>query len=198
MTKPTLTDLYIQEVTEEYVPLNDREIEWHYKRYMEYKDETSRNALFLSTMPLILWLIKVKDIGEDMKDDCIQAGNVAILEAIETWHPDRGSSFATWIRNQANREITREVNRIKSCGGVDISDWMETEMVNDRNEELELEAEVMLLKAGITGLPDRQRLLLRYTQQGMSVANAGDRMGITRQAAGRLYAKAVKNLRKYF
>ena len=199
MKEPSITDLYVQDMTKEHKPLNEAQVEWHHSRFIEFKDKDSRNALFLATMPIVLWLISIHKIPEDHRDDCIQAGNLAILAAISSWRPEAGSTFASWARNQANREIKREHETLTSVLGVDISDIEdELDMDNDWNEDLELEVDLQKLKQGIQGLPGRQRLLMRYTQQGMSVANAADRMGITRQAGGRLYARAIKNLREFF
>lgn len=52
-------------------------------------------------------------------EDLIQAGNIAMMTAIDSWNPTGGAKLTTWIRWACLRDMTRENARARAVPGSD-------------------------------------------------------------------------------
>lgn len=128
-------------------------------------------------------------------DDCIQAGNLAILESLESWNPEGGTKLSVWAYQYARTYIVREISDTGMTYGYepradDNSD--DGEQVRLTEDGIDFET-IRKLMVHLTG---RQQTVVNLRLNGASIAEAAALMGIRRDTAQELYARAVVALRE--
>lgn len=197
MGEPTVTDLYQAELTDLLDDLEIEEIEWHHARWTQYGSEEDRNLLVKRCLAMPWAVIKKDSIPRDFVDDCIQAGNLAIFQAIETWSPRGGMAYTSWVWMYVRRAMMAErtrLNEMYDYVDYEILDFSEAIPDNLRNEDLERFSDAATMLELMEELSDRQRELLTHLMDGSTIAEAAKQMGIPRVSAYGLYGRALKKL----
>jgi RNA polymerase sigma factor (sigma-70 family) len=175
-----------------------------------------RNSKMRECMPLVNNVVKWLRVDPACVSDARQAGYETVLRMIDNWDPLKLSweiFIHGWIRPSIKRDVLREVERLESCGDIDIEGLDESDLghddtggedwgaqraapvVNDNNEEVDAEALRERLLAHIGRLEKRSRQILLGILAGYTVSETAENLGISQSAADRLYQKAVKELR---
>lgn len=199
MSERTITEMYRSEMTEAIDELEIEEIEWHHSRWINYHSEEDRSTLLTRCLNLPWAIVKKDGIPKDFIDDCVQAGNLAILQSIETWKPSGGMAFTSWAWMYARRAMMAERTRLNEMYG--FSEWEEEILgdghtANEDNEELERDAQVSLIESLLAELSERQEEMMLCMLAGYTIPAAARQMGMSRVAAYRLHDRAVKKLRR--
>ena len=192
MSDTNITELYIQEMTEAVDKLDLLDVEFEYLRYRMYDDNDSRDKLILRCVPMVIAIIKVLEVPPEFKDDCIQAGNLAIILALDTWKVAAGYAWTTWAWRHARLAMLREWKKLTGRPGIDGEIVVEEEELYEPQDS----AEVAELHTFIQGLPHRQLELMSLVLEGKNISEAAASLGISRQAGHTLYQGAVHTLRK--
>lgn len=219
-----LTDLYLDDLTEEFEHLDIEDIEWEHRRYVEFGDIDSRNKLVLRAAPLVVALTKRLSIPRDFRNDAIQAGNLAVIQAVDTWNRDRGFRFTTWAAWKAARQMIREVEKLdgntvpldlmtlewlammddhpERIDNVDTLEFAKNVMIqipveNDDNQDLEAMVMSEQLREAIGRLTEKQKRVLAGVLGGKTFLEVADSLGISKQGAYDVYRRSVDILKNY-
>jgi RNA polymerase sigma factor (sigma-70 family) len=140
--------------------------------------------------------------GVDL-DDLISLGQFGLMEAAEVYDPSRGA-FSTIATFLIRRSIGRGLASLWNPEGRGSSGAQGLNVVDPASacplETLAEGDERRRVRAAVQSLPERQRLVveLRFgfaTGEGLEWAGVGERLGITRQRAHQIGAKALGKLR---
>jgi len=159
--------------------------------------EATREELILSVGPLVVSLAQSLRGNSDRNlEDMVQAGNIGVLLAADSWDPDGGVAWTSWAYRQAYREIGREYQRPMSCGSVSLDEQRPEDQnaVPDPSTEDEcgpdqwgsdpsMMAEyadtIADLHSKISELPPARAGVMRLLIGGMTQSEAATTLGIT-------------------
>lgn len=142
------------------------------------------------------------------REDLVQEGLIGIVKAIETFNPDRGTRFMTWVYPQvrgAVQGVARKDNRMpKYPLSLEQSDWSKN--LEDPNQyELQDEYAVNLVKkiviAGCGSVDSKRAQIVcdRYGLLGREPMRQGEvakKYGMTKQAINSHIARFTKIVRE--
>jgi RNA polymerase sigma factor (sigma-70 family) len=197
--------MYVKEMTEAVKELDIESIEFEHRRYKEFGDIDSRNKLVVRCMPLVMSVLRTLDVGRDLVDDCIQAGNLAVIGAIESWDTRNSKSLTSWVWLYIQTYMLREVKFL-----TEMEHFEPLQFVNPENDEELLDnpdlpgipftADAEILKeqmyASFGQLTDTQRLVVEMVLDGHTEQRIANSMNISQQAVSRTYDRAVSSLRR--
>jgi RNA polymerase sigma factor (sigma-70 family) len=134
--------------------------------------------------------------------ECYSDGQIGLIRACELWDPERGIQFSTYaslaIRNEILHGMEQDGLPVTSSGRVlERESLQEHEPSTTDTPELE-EADTKARILGIIAeLPEKERevIALLYYQDANG-EEAGERLGITRQAVQARHTKALAEIRK--
>ncbi len=85
--------------------LSDQEERELWMRYKHSGDSDSRRRLIECYQPLVVGTVYETGPREDNAMDLIQEGTVGLIEAVESFEPERGVAFATYARRRIKGRI---------------------------------------------------------------------------------------------
>jgi len=144
-------------------------------------------------MPLVNTVISRAKPHQDLVEDCRQAGVLAIYDAVASWDSQKGISLPSWSWFYIVKAVYKEANFFNDIPGkidafsAEISEDEEFRVVDEEY----IEAEIGVISALLPDLPDRQQDVLILYAEGKTFGEIAEDMGISRQAAHRLYKRAV-------
>ena len=170
-----------------------------------------RDALVHALLPVVRkqtsHIVRKHRLRGDL-EDLVQAANVAMLQAIDSWDEDGGASITTWVYWYAQREIFRENTRIshplliplgngddedEPGDHVEIDDsWSPDVIGGDLFDASRLWASI----GGLDG--DEQQVLIETYVFGKSLREVSSSMNISHTEVARLLKQAVEVLRSLY
>lgn len=166
-------------------------------------ERTRVSVACVATVKRIVSRIRPPD---NCKDDCIQAGHLAVLRAYDRWDQKTipyDAFIASWVKPSIVREVYREIERNQPRDDMpvhEISQYEDSDLVPD--ETLIVDDEEALRQRNdviefIIDLRDKTaRNLMLLVLEGHSVSEAGRLLGISQSTADRLYQRTVVLLKE--
>lgn len=106
---------YLGEISE--APLLSKEEEFWLASLVEDGDEAAREKLIVSNLRLVVSIAKKMNRNTVSLLDLIQAGNLGLIRATETFDPSKGNRFSTyatwWIRQSVNRYLLNNAKTLR-------------------------------------------------------------------------------------
>lgn len=134
---------------------------------------------------VIAQAIKYKSNRISDTDDYIQAGRIALLRAIRSYNPAKGS-LATYAWKCIQREIMKEV--VKFGNIPEVHGLNETIAVPESGRQL--------WEALTCDLTDNEKKALELKLEGRSHSSIGEIMGFSKQWSSRLVLSAIMKIRE--
>ena len=199
-------------------PLTAREERECLERYQE-GDQEARATLIERNMRLVAHVAKKYQNTDYDMEDLLSVGTIGLIQAVNTFHPDRGSRLATYaakcVENEilmllrANKKYSKEVSLFEPIG-VD-KDGETVSLVDVIEMENKEALETIILSQDIKELYDAFDHCLRDTEKkviGMRYGLYGgkehtqreiaDMLGISRSYVSRIEKKSIEKLRMEF
>lgn len=181
-------------------------------------DEEARKKLISHNLRLVVYLArKFENTGVGV-EDLISIGTIGLIKGIQTFNPQKNIKLATYASRCIENEILmhlRRTNKLKLEVSFDEPlnvDWDGNELLlsdilgTDEDiiyRDLEMEAEVGLLRKAMEKLSDREREIveLRYgynqkNEKEMTQKEVADLLGISQSYISRLEKKIMVRLRR--
>jgi len=139
------------------------------------------------------------------ESDVIQDAYLAAFQAMGDFEDRGGGSFAAWLRTILDRRLSNAirdgVGTVKRDArrdvpmGTDSSDLPATRGQPSPSDEAVSAEEGARVRAALASLSDdHRRVITLVHEEGLSLAQAGERMGRSADAARKLYARAIAEL----
>lgn len=180
--------------------------------------EAARNKLISHNLRLVVYLArKFENTGVGV-EDLISIGTIGLIKGIHTFNPEKNIKLATYASRCIENEILmhlRRTNKLKLEVSFDEPlnvDWDGNELLLSDilgteedviYRDLEMEAELGLLRKAMEKLTDREREIieLRYgynrkNQKEMTQKEVADLLGISQSYISRLEKKIMLRLRR--
>lgn len=212
------SDLYAQDVaSHDFEKLTQAQlVDLHRKATVE-GDLEAWQTLWLHGVRLVLKIANaMRNVGQivtqDVYNECLSAGNLAIGEALLTWRPKKGR-FSTWVWLQIRYAILAEIDREVTQGGKGheygqlltnlyegSEDW-ETfleEVETDEHQGLWY-LDITRIREALPLLPEREAAYLRrvYVEGELQTDVAADE-DISVQAVHKVLRRGIDRLRELF
>lgn len=181
-------------------------------------DEEARKKLISHNLRLVVYLArKFENTGVGV-EDLISIGTIGLIKGIHTFNPDKNIKLATYASRCIENEILmhlRRTNKLKLEVSFDEPlnvDWDGNELLlsdilgTDEDiiyRDLEMEAEIGLLRQAMEKLSDREREIVelrfgynRKNEKEMTQKEVADLLGISQSYISRLEKKIMLRLRR--
>jgi RNA polymerase sigma factor (sigma-70 family) len=129
-------------------------------------------------------------------DDCIQAGNLAVLLAIRSWSPETGVKLSTRAYTYVARDVSRQLDLLES-DGVSYENIPDSDDGGEFVENVERSIDFRVVRDNVANLTLPQQRVVNLLLSGRTIAEAAEVMGVTRQAAHALHERAIEELRRH-
>lgn len=149
-----------------------------------------RSAVLLLA-PVVLAVLGKLNIPKANQDDCVQAGHLAVIQALSSWDRQAGKTLVSWVWQYVAREISREAARGATTETYPIPDEDEVDDGLDGERAVTVDD----LRIEIGWLPQLEQKLMLGVLAGASVSSVGESLGLSQSRADRMYKAAVKKLR---
>ncbi len=89
-------------------------------------DIEAREELIVSYRPLVFWIAgKIHVTGQELKQDIIQEGMLALIRAADSFKPERGYKFTTYAYHKIHGQIINMLERSEKKAPVPVPDeWL--------------------------------------------------------------------------
>lgn len=198
-------------------PLNKTEEREYFERCKK-GDAQARAILIERNLRLVAHIAKKYYYPGCDNDDLISIGTIGLIKAIDSFHPESGTRFATYAGKCLQNEILMYFrSRKKQALECSLSETVETDKdgnpltymdiirtEDDIAEQIDLKIKLEKMMHGILTLltpVEKQILVLRYGLGGtepLTQREVAERLGISRSYVSRLEAKAIEKLREEF
>ena len=103
-------------------PEREREL-WH---LCSEGDIEAREELIVSYRPLVFWIAgKIHVTDQELKQDIVQEGMLALIRAADSFEPDRGYKFTTYAYHKIHGQIINMLERSEKKAPVPVPDeWI--------------------------------------------------------------------------
>lgn len=152
--------------------------------------------------------------------ELVQAGNLGLLQAVDSWRPDRGAALSSWVYNyirreiieQARRELARDYTTLDAAyessdedddgmGPAGVADTDAVlifgQTIPSPDEAAAQDETAARVRAAVADLPQRQREAVELVKLAeYTYAEAAEAMGVSAPAVHQLVAKGLINLAK--
>jgi RNA polymerase sigma factor (sigma-70 family) len=196
----TAYELYKIEMDAKFQRLDAEELATLHETWRTQGDKFARERIIHALLPMVPSICQKLQAAfgvprRDQWDDCVQAGNLAILKAVESWQAGAGMKLSVWAYRDARRDIVREVEFLDEG-----RDWRREHAQDDSDEgdyvaQVESAIDFEAVRQHIGKLTERQQLIVNLLLSGVSVEDAAETLGISRQKAYTLHERAIKALR---
>ena len=196
-------------------PLSAEEEREYLERWLN-GDIEARNILVEHNLRLVAHIIKKYYTQTNDIEDLISIGTIGLIKGINTYKPDKGVRLATYASRCCENEILMHLRKIqnqKTEVSIDEPlnvDWDGNELLlsdilgtdgDTVNRELEQEVERSALRALVSGLGQRDQLIMRLRfglddGEERTQKEVADIIGISQSYISRLEKKIIRQLRK--
>ncbi|MCD8221306.1 MAG: RNA polymerase sporulation sigma factor SigK [Clostridiales bacterium] len=186
---------------------------------LEAGEPEARTLLIERNMRLVAHVAKKYQNSDYDMEEFISVGSIGLIKAVNTYHRDRGSRFATYaakcIENEilmllrSNKKYSREVSLYEPVGvdkdgeAVSLVDLMEAEnreMLDDIIRDQDIRE---LYEAYEIGLKNQEKAVIRmryglFGEKARTQREIAAALGISRSYVSRIEKRALKKLREQF
>ena len=181
-------------------------------------DPEARRILIERNLRLVAHIAKKYYYSGCDNDDLISIGTIGLIKAIDSFHPESGTRFATYAGKCLQNEILMFFrSQKKQALECSLGDAVETDKdgnpltymdiictEDDIAERIDLKIKIEKMMKGITALltpTEKQIIVLRYGLGGakpVTQREVAEKLGISRSYVSRLESGAIEKLRTHF
>lgn len=208
MSEQDITQLYRDEMSEVYAEVQIEDIGREHAQYILNGDRESRDRLIVKLLPVVLLLVRKLNVPRDFIDDCIQAGNLAIMQAIESWESAHARTLASWAYVYVRRDILREMDKLREFDNFEeLVTEPEWEIPEDDYEPKKVsheyhidtileEVTMQQVKDYISKMDmDTSNLFYLVLERNHNIKEASYILGFSQSKGDRIYQLAISKLR---
>ena len=198
-------------------PLSKEEEKMYFEK-CKNGDAEARKILIERNLRLVAHIAKKYYYSGCDNDDLISIGTIGLIKAIDSFHPESGTRFATYagkcLQNEILMFFRAQKKRTMECS---LGDAVETDKdgnpltymdiictEDDIAEQIDLKIKIEKMKKGISSVlspTEKQIIVLRYGLCGtkpITQREVAESLGISRSYVSRLESGAIEKLRKHF
>ena len=198
-------------------PLSKEEEKMYFEK-CKNGDAEARKILIERNLRLVAHIAKKYYYSGCDNDDLISIGTIGLIKAIDSFHPESGTRFATYagkcLQNEILMFFRAQKKRTMECS---LGDAVETDKdgnpltymdiictEDDIAEQIDLKIKIEKMMKGISSVlspTEKQIIVLRYGLCGtkpITQREVAESLGISRSYVSRLESGAVEKLRKHF
>ncbi len=198
-------------------PLGKEEEKMYFEK-CKNGDAEARKILIERNLRLVAHIAKKYYYSGCDNDDLISIGTIGLIKAIDSFHPESGTRFATYagkcLQNEILMFFRAQKKRTMECS---LGDAVETDKdgnpltymdiictEDDIAEQIDLKIKVEKMMKGISSVlspTEKQIIVLRYGLCGtkpITQREVAESLGISRSYVSRLESGAIEKLRKHF
>lgn len=153
-------------------------------------------------LPLISRVIGQMSLTGDMAEEAFSEGMVALVEASQSFNPDKGVPLANWLAMNIRWDIKTWVNKQHRTWNVSKS-WLDAEEIRqeieftDVSKKMDINLEFNeLIKTMEKVLTERERQILLADAFGYSGKRIAQVLGISQVQVSKIKKRAQNKLRK--
>ena len=198
-------------------PLGKEEEKMYFEK-CKNGDAEARKILIERNLRLVAHIAKKYYYSGCDNDDLISIGTIGLIKAIDSFHPESGTRFATYagkcLQNEILMFFRAQKKRTMECS---LGDAVETDKdgnpltymdiictEDDIAEQIDLNIKIEKMMKGISSVlspTEKQIIVLRYGLCGtkpITQREVAESLGISRSYVSRLESGAIEKLRKHF
>ena len=198
-------------------PLGKEEEKMYFEK-CKNGDAEARRILIERNLRLVAHIAKKYSLSGFDGDDLISIGTIGLIKAIDSFHPESGTRFATYagkcLQNEILMFFRSQKKRALECS---LNDAVETDKdgnpltyldiictEDDIAEQIDLKIKIEKMMKGIASVltpTEKQILVLRYGLCGtkpVTQREVAQTLGISRSYVSRLESGAIEKLRTHF
>lgn len=198
-------------------PLGKEEEKMYFEK-CKNGDAEARKILIERNLRLVAHIAKKYYYSGCDNDDLISIGTIGLIKAIDSFHPESGTRFATYagkcLQNEILMFFRAQKKRTMECS---LGDAVETDKdgnpltymdiictEDDIAEQIDLKIKIEKMMKGISSVlspTEKQIIVLRYGLCGtnpITQREVAESLGISRSYVSRLESGAIEKLRKHF
>lgn len=198
-------------------PLGKEEEKMYFEK-CKNGDAEARKILIERNLRLVAHIAKKYYYSGCDNDDLISIGTIGLIKAIDSFHPESGTRFATYagkcLQNEILMFFRAQKKRTMECS---LGDAVETDKdgnpltymdiictEDDIADQIDLKIKVEKMMKGISSVlspTEKQIIVLRYGLCGtkpITQREVAESLGISRSYVSRLESGAIEKLRKHF
>ena len=198
-------------------PLGKEEEKMYFEK-CKNGDAEARKILIERNLRLVAHIAKKYYYSGCDNDDLISIGTIGLIKAIDSFHPESGTRFATYagkcLQNEILMFFRAQKKRTMECS---LGDAVETDKdgnpltymdiiytEDDIAEQIDLKIKIEKMMKGISSIltpTEKQIIVLRYGLCGtkpITQREVAESLGISRSYVSRLESGAIEKLRKHF
>ena len=198
-------------------PLGKEEEKMYFEK-CKNGDAEARKILIERNLRLVAHIAKKYYYSGCDNDDLISIGTIGLIKAIDSFHPESGTRFATYagkcLQNEILMFFRAQKKRTMECS---LGDAVETDKdgnpltymdiictEDDIAEQIDLKIKIEKMMKGISSVlspTEKQIIVLRYGLCGtnpITQREVVESLGISRSYVSRLESGAIEKLRKHF
>ena len=198
-------------------PLSKEEEKMYFEK-CKNGDAKARKILIERNLRLVAHIAKKYYYSGCDNDDLISIGTIGLIKAIDSFHPESGTRFATYagkcLQNEILMFFRAQKKRTMECS---LGDAVETDKdgnpltymdiictEDDIAEQIDLKIKIEKMMKGISSVlspTEKQIIVLRYGLCGtkpITQREVAESLGISRSYVSRLESGAIEKLRKHF
>jgi RNA polymerase primary sigma factor len=174
---------------------------------LQSEAQALKNRIVELNLPLVIVVVKKRIRPDQELSELVSEGNLALIQAVDRFDFARGnrfSTYATWaIRNTlASKAISDRRHRRRSFARYEASLLAPDPGVADFENEAVQDQRRTMVRRWFASLRERERWVLtnRYGLNGAAertLAQIGRELGISKQRASQIAARAENKLRKF-
>lgn len=198
-------------------PLGKEEEKMYFEK-CKNGDAEARKILIERNLRLVAHIAKKYYYSGCDNDDLISIGTIGLIKAIDSFHPESGTRFATYagkcLQNEILMFFRAQKKRTMECS---LGDAVKTDKdgnpltymdiictEDDIAEQIDLKIKIEKMMKGISSVlspTEKQIIVLRYGLCGtkpITQREVAESLGISRSYVSRLESGAIEKLRKHF
>lgn len=198
-------------------PLSKEEEKMYFEK-CKNGDAEARKILIERNLRLVAHIAKKYYYSGCDNDDLISIGTIGLIKAIDSFHPESGTRFATYagkcLQNEILMFFRAQKKRTMECS---LGDAVETDKdgnpltymdiictEDDIAEQIDLKIKIEKMMKGISSVlspTEKQIIVLRYGLCGtkpITQREVAESLDISRSYVSRLESGAIEKLRKHF
>ena len=135
----------------------ERELEL-WSSFKNNNDLNAREELIVAYRPLVFWIAKKINFNKNnnnLSQDLIQEGMLALIHAVDKFEPERGFKFATYAFHRIRGQMINMLERSEKRAPLPVADEI-LEFYDNNNDKFERDDDWLNVSEIISRLPGRE------------------------------------------
>ncbi len=132
----------------------ERELEL-WSLFKNNNDLQAREELIVAYRPLVFWIAKKIHANNNLNQDLIQEGMLALIHAVDKFEPERGFKFATYAFHRIRGQMINMLERSEKRAPLPVADEI-LEFYDNNNDKFERDDDWLNVSEIISRLPGRE------------------------------------------